>query len=202
MIASSLFFVLIFSDGLNELNKYQIIGDWIEDKNGNRVAEMIKYDLYDNNKRLKLYSRLGFSLTNIPMDNNRFYNECIEIFLEIEKELPLARQKMRDSRQNTREINGLKFSFPLKPVINSDGFTYFWHPNAYTCDKDGTYKEGAMWLIGMYEPNTDLIFVTLHPNYHHFVSIHEYIHACGYGHVCNSDLEQEKRNFKYAERAN
>ncbi len=194
---------------LNEENKYQVnyhldnpADVWIQDKDGYLVAKLIRYEIYNNNQRLKLYSKLGFTLENIPLNNSRFYNECIEVFLEIEREMPKAYQCLKSRGQNAKEINTLRFSFPLEPRLTPSGLTQFWHPNAYTCTKDGVYKRGGMWLIGVYDPDSSLIFVTFHPRYYHILPVHEYIHACGYGHVCGENPEQEKKNFMCAERPN
>ena len=86
---------------LDELDKYQVGYDFNNPKiyfitsKDSVVVEILDYEFYntnnrhssehDNGKRLRLKSKLGFTLENIPLYHNRFYNECIEIFLEIER---------------------------------------------------------------------------------------------------------------------
>ena len=57
---------------------------------------------------------------------------------------------------------------------------------------------GAMWAIGLYRQEKDLMTVTLTGNHYHYVCVHEYIHACGYGHICDKDKTQEEKNFSCA----
>lgn len=206
MNVASLVLVLGFS------SDYQIIGNRIENESNRRVAELFGWEIYntdnrhssihDDGKRLRLKSKLGYWLENIPLYHNRFYNECVEIFLEIEKELPKAYKCLKNHGQNAREIRTLKFSFPRNPELDLKNETYFWVKNGITCTSDGREKTGDMWALGLYERSSDTIFVTFHPNYYHILPVHEYIHSCGYGHVCGSDKKQEKINFQCAERAN
>lgn len=205
MHAITLLALLIGGD-LNEHDKYFIKCSadgrdcWIADNHRQRVIMLVDYNVSENDTRLKLTSKQGFILENIPLDNERWYNECIEIFLECERELPRAYQCMKRNGQTVREISTLHFAFPDRPALDEKGETRFWCENAYTCTKSGEMVRGAMWLSGLYEKKKNLMTVTLRPSNRDYICVHEYIHACGYGHVCDTDKEQEVKNFSCAKR--
>lgn len=214
MNAILLILVFSFSGDLNldELSRYRIIGNQIENKNNEQVAELFNWEIYntdsrhfskhDNGRRLRLKSKQGYVLENIPLYHNRFYNECIEIFLEIEGELPRAQLCMKNAGMQTADIKGLKFIFPYQPIIDEKDSrkTKFWCANGYSCTKDGKMISGSFWVSGIYHGN-GLMEITLNPNYRHIVSVHEYIHASGYKHYCDVDNSLENKIFKCAERS-
>ncbi len=194
---------------LNDLNKYFVFQNRIENNQKKTIAKLAKFEIYvtnsrhsskyDNGRRLRLYSHLGYTLENIPMYHNRFYNECIEIFLEIEEKIPKCYDCLRANGQQAREISGLRFSFPNNPEINKKtDITFFMADNAFTCTQDGQFKTGPMKLAGLYEANEGVMYVTLSTNHYHWISAHEYIHASGYAHSCDKDLGLERRTFKCA----
>ncbi|MEK7114959.1 MAG: hypothetical protein AAB847_01195 [Patescibacteria group bacterium] len=204
-------FVFGFSGDLDELNKYFVREYFIEDNNGKNIVQFADWEVYntekrhlsahDNGKRLRLKSKLGYWLENIPLYHNRFYNECIEIFLEIERELPRAQLCMKNAEMNTADIKGLKFIFPYQPVIDEKDSqkTKFWCSNGYSCTADGKMVIGAFWVNGIYH-GKGLMEVTLSPEYRHIISVHEYIHASGYTHYCDTDNSLENKIFQCAER--
>lgn len=215
MNIAPLFCVFSFSSdpNLDELSRYRIIGNQIENKNNEQVAELFSWEIYnannrhsskyDDGRRLRLKSKQGYVLENIPLYHNRFYNECVEIFLEIERELPKAQLCMKKSGMQTADIKGLKFIFPYQPVIDEKDYqkTKFWCSNGYSCTMDGKMIRGAFWVAGLYHGN-GLMEVTLSPNHRHITSIHEYIHASGYKHYCDTDKILENKIFQCAERTN
>ena len=121
---------------------------WIENAQHQKIVDLARYELYqadfihpfmdatgrlhDDGRRVRLYSKLGFTLDNIPTYDVRFYNEGIEIFRECEKRLPSAIACMKKNGQNTRSLEGLRFMMPETPVVDEKGYTHFWVPNGYT----------------------------------------------------------------------
>lgn len=151
----------------------------------NRVVEV------KEKKKLKLVSKLGFELTNIPADktDTYFYNECIAIFLDAEKYLPRFNKYLKENYYEYRGLNGLKFRFPNNPQIGPSGGTYY-HTSSYfwVCRPDGSrYQsnraagqaaiggDGAIVTYGYNRPKNDSVL------------IHEYLHICGYDHKKESD---------------
>ena len=203
--------VVFCVSNLDEPNKYFVFNDRIENNRKEIVVQLEKYDIYNTNfrhdsphddgRRLRLYSRLGYILENIPLYYNRFYNECVEIFLEIEKRIPQAYKCLKSNGQNAKEVSTLRFSFPKNPEIKEkDGSTFFGVDDAVTCTENGQYKTGYMKAVGLYERDEDIIYVTLASSHYHWVTVHEYIHSCGYTHYCDESIEYEKKIFKCAKR--
>jgi hypothetical protein len=178
-------------DYLNESNRYFLNYDgkeyWIENIKKEKGALLEKYfiyetesrvDKYDDGRRVKLVSKLGFTLDNIPLYNNRFYNECLEIFLEAEKFLPKAYVILKKNNLNTREIKTCRFSFPKKPVIDEKGYVKFWFQ--------------GIWIWGATPLGEETAEVTLGAkNDPESVVIHEYIHMSGH----NGDHNKEYLKF-------
>lgn len=127
----------------------------------------------DGLKKLKLTSKLGFSLENIPLEgeNSRhFFDECVALFLKAEKYLPLAKEAMVSRGYNAREISTLKFRFPEEPIIGSkSGRTLFEH-------KKLGWAFGATDRIG---GDTAVVTGSVLDN-SDFAPLHEYIHMSGY----------------------
>ena len=206
MIAQCLFLVQILLATsfleLQEENKYFVhYADdgsgikWVAGKNREVLVYLADYAVYydgANRKRLKLISKQGFSLENIPLDNNYFYNECVTIFLEAEKYLPVARKLLLENKLKARDISSLRFRFPSNPVFNKEkGHTEFWsHGN-------NQYLWGEAESAG-----ADVAIVTYTPpsegqarQWKEILVVHEYIHMCGY-----KNEDHEKEPFKYCKR--
>ncbi len=165
----------------NEHGKYSIVVDkvigfkdssshqWIE-SHGKRITELASCEIYDNGRKIKLVSKLGFSFENIPYQKGkeRFFNEAIHCFIDAEKRLPLAYQCLKDNGFKTREIKTVKFSFPNSAEINpKTGTTRFW---------------SDMWVVGLTSSDRSMAYVTWGPSVSYDnVAAHEYIHMCGYG---------------------
>ena len=183
---------------------------WIEDARRQKIIELARYEVYitsqlhsfvdangyrrDDGQRVRLYSKQGFTLDNIPLYTVRFYNEAIEIFIKSEKFLPEVHRQLKEKNYQVREINTCRFHFPFDPRIDSkNGYTRFliWH------------KGKQIWAWGVTDhAGGDSSQVTLsgdssNSNGHKTEStiLHEYIHMCGYG----SDYHNHPI-FEYAKR--
>ena len=176
------FLFLIFSASLVsareiKVGKYAINSvtnkSWIEDKDGKVLVKLKSFKVYDQGKKLKLYSNLGHSLDNIPINNEIYFNECIDVLLEGEKELPRTYWCLRNGGFSYRSLHGLRFSFPKNPErhINKNGLEYT------------RFRNGDHWVVGMAPRiGSNTAYVTMGPGKHkgHSVIAHEYVHMCGY----------------------
>ncbi len=146
------------------------VSHWIESY-GEKIAELKSYEIYDNGRKLRLTSKLGFVFENIPYQEGkeRFFNEAVYCFIDAEKSLPLAEECLRKGGFNTRAINTVKLKFPDNAEIHpTRGFTRF--------------KWGEIWVVGLTPAvGGNIAYVTWGPGkYHDNVTAHEYIHMCGY----------------------
>ena len=181
---------------------------WIENSQHQKIADLARYEIYqtsqlhtfvyesgplkgqrmDNGQRVRLYSKQGFTLDNIPTYAVRFYNEGIEIFLLAEKLLPKTYQCLKNNKYQTREINTCQFHMPFNPYIHSKiGDTRF------KVNAQGGWIE--VWGVAS-DAGADEAQVTLsggNGNDADITVLHEYIHMCGYG---NED--HDKLVFKCA----
>lgn len=193
-------------------NQYFVRVGRIENSKGEIVAKLANHEIYDadirhdsaddDGKRLRLYSNLGYTFQGIPLYSNRLYNECVEIFREIETEIPKAQKCLKAHRQNVKELSGLVFSFPDKPVIKGkSNNTVFVIAMGYrqSCNKnEAPIPIGPQEVIGFTDKEHGIMYVTLSPDDDQSIALHEYIHKCGYDH-CN--VEEENRIFQCAKRA-
>ena len=160
-----------------------------ETKEQRSVANRMYYYNDRGEKRLALYSKLGFRFENIPMDNNYFYNESIYIFLLAEDRLPKTKACLEKHEFKTKPIKDLVLRFPDHPIISEYGYTYF---KVLKCKVDGdcekekkktkpVYEE--VNVVGVHFEGTNTCVVTASPGFYpdEWVTSHEYIHYCGYG---------------------
>ena len=151
----------------------------------NRVVEV------KEKKKLKLVSKLGFELRNIPADetDNYFYNECIAIFLEAEKYLPSFNSYLKENGYEYRSLRGLDFRFPDNPQIGLSGGTYY-HTSSYfwICRPDGSrYQSDRAAGQATIGGNQAIVTYGYNRPKNDSVLIHEYLHICGYNHKKQSD---------------
>lgn len=154
---------------------------WILDRDGKKLTELAGCELYNNNKRIKLFSKLGFSLENIYYEKGKEYefNEAIATFLEAEAKLPGAIEWLKANNYNTRDLKTVKFKYPDNPkFLKKSKKTVFWAENGL--NEDGTR---GMWACGLtYSIGGDTAVVTWGLcKWDNLVVVHEYVHMCGYG---------------------
>lgn len=174
-------------------NLYQIYYNdkgekWIESKDGERLTTFETIEVYkvDGRKKLKLTSKLGFTLRNIPIEGKNsiyFYNECIAIFLEGEKLLPKAKQWLEDNGFNSSDLDGLDFRWPDKPFINKENNETYFEIDAIRTWWKGEWR----WLrkargFRDFQYSSRSAIITYGYNSDESIIIHEYLHICGYFH--------------------
>ncbi len=185
----ALFFILVFLFGFNAKaedfkahDKYSIttyksvsykensVSHWIE-SGGEKITELAGYEIYDDGRKLRLISKLGFTFDNIPYQKGKehFFNEAVYCFIDAEKYLPLAEKCLRGGGFNIRAVSTVKLKFPDNAEINPiTGTTRF--------------KWRDIWVVGLTPAvGGNTAYVTWGPGkYHDNIAAHEYIHMCGY----------------------
>ena len=128
--------------------------------------------------KVELKSNLGFRLKNIPINEEKFFRECVEMFWTAERLLPRAYLLLLDNGFDTKEIKDVCFLFPDIPFVNlQNNRTYFFKDSFPIVGLSISAHEAIVTL----EAEDDLE-VTL---------IHEYVHLCGYFH--SLDHQQEEK---------
>ncbi len=147
----------------------------LENGQGKTLSRLTHACFYEKNglKKARLVSKLGFSLENIPLEgenNSRFFRECMEMFLRMEKGLPLVRKNLLAKGYNARDISTLKFCFPDNPEIGKKSGLTLFHDSRFGLVRGVTDRIGS-----------ETATIT-HSEYRgDYTPFHEYIHMSGYG---------------------
>ena len=139
---------------------------------GEKLAEFYSFTRYERNgeKRLALISKQGFILYNIPLEDARYFNECMEIFLEAEQELPRVKMCLEMHGYQARDIDTVELYYPENRIwSNNAGRVRFTCPNSSS-------KSGYCFGLNFSGLGTPGAIVT------RFCVGHEYIHTSGYHH--------------------
>lgn len=163
----------------------------IRRNDGVEVAVLKNYQVYyvGSKKKLMLYSKLGFSLGNIPMEGDNaqyFYNEAIATFLEAEQLLPKAQEWLKKHNFNVRTLQGFDMYWPTEAKIHEKyNYTFFIINPTITFYCDGEQRTISM-VVGLWNGSTAT--VTYGYKDVRSIVVHEYLHACGYNHGnCGGD---------------
>lgn len=139
-------------------------------------------------KKLRLYSKLGFTLDNIPLEGENacyFYNEALTAFLEAEELFPLAQEWLKKNGHSVRDLKDFQMVWPANPKIDEKSGKTLFKVNPMKSVCNGNLKM-VDEVLGYWSGS--VAAVTYGYKDERSVVVHEYLHACGYQHgLCKGE---------------